>query len=118
MTLATTGNFAVVAWKDNKVVTLASNAYAMHPISNVNRVAKIEAKRRKITVACPKVVAIYNSYMGRVDLFDQNVHAQRVSFQRKKWWFPLFAFGIDAECQSSCNLYKDLTKQKITYCEF
>ena len=30
MDMATTDNLAVVDWKDNKVVTLASNAYAMH----------------------------------------------------------------------------------------
>ena len=76
MTMATTGNLAVVAWKNNKVVTLASNAYAMHSISNVNRVVKSDEKRKKITVACLKVVAMYNSYMRGVDLFDQNVHAQ------------------------------------------
>ena len=53
MIMATTDNLAVVAWKINKVVTLASNSYAIHPISNLNRVAKIDAERKKITVTCP-----------------------------------------------------------------
>ena len=38
-----TDNLAIVAWKD--AVTLASNAYAIHIISNVKRVAKNDAKR-------------------------------------------------------------------------
>ena len=84
MTMATTDNISVVAWKDTKVVTLASNAYSIHPTSIVSRVAKIDSKRRRINAVCPKVVSIYNSCMGRVDRFDQNIHAQKISFRGKK----------------------------------
>ena len=97
--MATTDNISVVAWKDTKVITLASNTYSIHPTSIVSRVAKIDSK--KINVECPKVVSMYNSYMGGVDRFDQNIHAQRSSFRVKKWWFLLFAFGIAASCQNA-----------------
>ena len=106
MTMATADNISVVAWKDTKVVTLASNVYSIHSTSIVSRVAKIDSKRRRINVECPKVISMYNSYMGRVNRLDQHIHAQRISFRGKKWWFLLFAFGIDASCQNAWNLYK------------
>ena len=112
MTMATTDNISVVAWKDTKVVTLASNAYSTHPTSIVSRAPKIDSKRRKINVECPKVVFMYNSYMGGVDRFDQNTHAQRISLKNKKWWFPLFSFGIDTSYQTAWNLHKNISGKK------
>ena len=92
---------AVVAWKNNKVVTMTSNAYGINSITRANRVATVSHKRRKILVKCPKVVNMYNSYMGRVFRFNQYIHSHRESFLGKKWWYPLFEFGLDASCQKA-----------------
>ena len=62
MTLATTNNISVVLWKDTKVVLFASNAYSIHPTSNVSRVAKINSKKRRFNVECPKLVSIHNLF--------------------------------------------------------
>ena len=56
--------------------------------------------------------------MGGVDRFDENVNSERVSFRGKKWWFPLFAFGIDAACQNAWKIYQTAKKEKITNCAF
>ena len=40
------------------------------------------------------IVAMYN-YIEEVDLLTKTF-MPKVSFQGKKWWFPLFAFGKDA----------------------
>ena len=61
---------------------------------------------------------MYNSYMEEVDWFDQNIHAQKISFRGKKWWFPLFALSIDASCQNAWNLYKYISGKNTTYCEY
>ena len=76
---------AVVSWKDNKVVTMASNGYGINPVTRVNRVATVSHERRKILVKCLKVVNKYNSYKGGVDRFNQYVYSQRESFLGKKW---------------------------------
>ena len=118
MTTATTSELAIVRWHDNSIVTLASNAYGINPISSINRIASVDKKRVGITVPCPKIVSMYNKFMGGVDRFDQNVHSQRISFRGKKWWFPLFAFGIDAPCQNAWKIYQTKSDSKTTYCEF
>ena len=82
------------------------------PLRLLAGMQKIASKKRRISVECPKVVHMYNSYMGEVDRFDKNTHAQRISFRNKKWWFPLFAFGIDASCQTAWNLYKNINGKK------
>ena len=33
----------------------------------------------------------------------------------KKWWYPLFANGLDTSCQNAWPLYK---VTKIVYCEY
>ena len=118
MSMATTEELAVVAWNDDKIVNFASNAHGIHPISNVTKIVNNANKKTKITVPCPKVVSMYYAYMGGVHSFNQSVNSQRISFRGKKWWFPLFAFGLDAACQNSWKLYQSQENQKITYCEF
>ena len=65
-----------------------------------------------------KSVSMYNHNIGRVDRFDENVDSQRISFRGEKWWYPLFAFGIDAACQNACNIYQTVNKEKTIYCAF
>ncbi|GBP70317.1 Chimeric ERCC6-PGBD3 protein [Eumeta japonica] len=60
---------------------------------------------------------MYNKYMGGVDRFDENVDSMRVALRGKKWWFPLFAFGLDASCQNAW-LIKRNSENNWTYCDF
>ena len=55
--------------------------------------------------------------MGRVDRFNQYVHSQRISFRGKKWWYPLFAFGLDASSKNDWQIYKRGNNTNIHYCE-
>ena len=61
---------------------------------------------------------MYNRYMGGVNRFDENVDSQRISFRGKKWWFPLFSFGIHASCQNAWKTYQFVQKEQISYCAF
>ena len=61
---------------------------------------------------------MYNKFMGGVDRFDENVESQRISFRGKKWWYPLFAFGIDASCQNAWKIHQTINEEKFTYCDF
>ncbi|GBP60626.1 Chimeric ERCC6-PGBD3 protein [Eumeta japonica] len=60
---------------------------------------------------------MYNKYMGGVDRFDENVDSMRVALRGKKWWFLLFAFGLDASCQNAW-LIKRNSENNWTYCDF
>ena len=115
ISMQATFDIAIVRWIDNSIVTMASNAYGVHPSATANRVASVDKKRMKVSVTSPKVFSMYNKYMSGVDRFDENVDSERVSFRGKKWWFPLFAFVIDAAFQNAWKIYQTAKKEKITY---
>ena len=118
MSMRTSDNLALVRWHDNSIVTIASNCYGCNPVIKVDRVGTVNKKRQKMKVECPHVVTMYNKFMGGVDRFDQNVDAQRVSFRGKKWWYPLFTFGLDAACQNAWQIHKVCGNGKLSYCDF
>lgn len=63
------GPVAVVKWKDNKSVFLASNCSGVESNMVVKR---WETKvRAYIDVTAPQIVANYNKYMGGVDVLNQ-----------------------------------------------
>lgn len=57
---------SVVSWRDNKVVTLASNFAGKSPVSSVRRYDK--SKKNFVTIERPFVIEEYNRHMGGVDL--------------------------------------------------
>lgn len=104
-------------WHDNSIVAIASNCHALEPITKVDRIGFVDKKRAKIQVDCPSIIKMYNKYMGGVDRFDENVDSMRVGLRGKKWWYPLFAFGLDAACQNAW-LIKRQSDNNWTYCDF
>ena len=68
-----TGSTSIVKWKDNKVLSVASNNFRSEPIQKAKRWSKIAKKY--IEVDMPNSIKIYNQEMGGVDLFDQQVAA-------------------------------------------
>lgn len=104
-------------WHDNSIVNIVSNCHALEPITKVDRVGFVNKKRAKIQVDCPALVRMYNKYMGGVDRFDENVDSMRVALRGKKWWFSLFAFGLDAACQNAWLIKRQL-ENNWTYCDF
>lgn len=104
-------------WHDNSIVTILSNCHGLDPVTKVDRIGFVDKKRAKIQVDCPAIIKMYNKYMGGVDRFDENVDSMRVALRGKKWWFPLFAFGLDAACQNAW-LIKRQSENNWTYCDF
>ena len=71
------GNTMACKWMDNRSVLLLSPALeGMNDILSVQRREK--GSKTKFSVPCPKVVKIYNSGMGGVDLMDQRTVAYRL----------------------------------------
>ena len=91
-------------WKDNAVVTLASNVVADKPAQRANRWSVKDKKR--ITITQPMIVRDYNCYMGGVDRLDQNISCYRVSLREKKWWFSLLTWLLDVTVANSYYIFK------------
>ncbi|XP_068207391.1 piggyBac transposable element-derived protein 3-like [Palaemon carinicauda] len=58
-----------------------------------------------VAVASNKV---YNKQMGGVDIFDQQLSAYRIRIRSRKWWWPIFAWIINAQVVNSWMLYLKL----------
>ena len=56
--------------------------------------------------------------MGGADLFNQFVSTFRVHIRSKKWWWPFFAWAVNASMVNACNLFRTVQKQKIGMLEF
>ena len=61
----------IVAWKDNRVVCLASTACGVNPVKTVKLFCRSE--KRHLHIPCPEVVRHYNAHMGGVDLADSEL---------------------------------------------
>ena len=86
------GNNLLVAWRDNKVVTVAINYLWLNPVSSTKPCLK--AEENHIDVPMPNPFKEYNANMGGVDLFDQFVLTYHVRIRSKKWWWPFFAWTM------------------------
>ena len=115
---ATDGNNLVVSWKDNKVVTTATNYVSCNPVGTAKRWSK--AEKKKIDVPMPHPFKVYNHHMGGVDLFDQFISTYRVRIRSKKWWWPFLGWAINASMANAWNLYRKANdgKEHIGMLEF
>jgi len=100
----TSSNMAAVRWKDNKVVNVISTFAGKEQQQKAKRYSRKEKKR--IDIKQPKVINIYNRYMGGVDRLDQNISAYMINLRSKKWWWPLFRFCVDLATNNSFQLYR------------
>jgi hypothetical protein len=99
-----TNKAIVVEWHDNNVVAVASNTYGIFPIKKARRWSAKD--RAEISIDQPNLINVYNQTMGGVDRADQNIGAYRIQMRSKKWWWPFFAFYLDASMQNAWLLYR------------
>ena len=70
------------------------------------------ASKQRVDIQQPKAIHMYNTYMGGVDRFDQNVGNYRAGIRSKKWWFPCFIFALEAAVQNAWQLYRIAMEQR------
>ena len=56
--------------------------------------------------------------MGRVDLFDQMVASYRVQIRSKHWWWPFFAWSLNAAMTDAWLLIGKLHNNSISFLQF
>ena len=66
-------DIAVVCWKDNEAVTVASMYCGAAPVGKAKRYSRADCRR--INIPQPQVVKVYNMGMGGVDRLDKNLAA-------------------------------------------
>ena len=77
----------ILKWFDNKAVQLILNQIDNEPIDEVECWSK--SARKMITISRPKIVKLYNSAMGGVDLFDIFQAFYRLDNKSRRWYMYL-----------------------------
>ena len=98
---ATDGKNLVVSWLDYKIVTCATNHVTCNSFSTAQRWSKSNPFED------------YNKQMGSADLLNQFVSTYRVRIRSKKWWWPFFAWAVNASMENAWNLFRTVQEPKI-----
>ncbi|XP_067142488.1 piggyBac transposable element-derived protein 2-like [Centruroides vittatus] len=101
---------STVAWKDNKIVTLASTFAGQKPETEVQRYDKKNS--RYVNIKRPNVVGEYNLFMGGVDLIDSIMGRYKIRLRSKRWHMRLFYHYLDLTMANAWLLYKRVCKYK------
>ncbi|KAI7810638.1 putative piggyBac transposable element-derived protein 3-like [Triplophysa rosa] len=86
------GEKLLVRWRDNSVVTIASNVenvYTELPVRRWNKERKAYDYLQQ-----PQIIHSYNQRMGGVDLHDLQVSHYHSTIRSKKWWWPIYAWTL------------------------
>ncbi|XP_055780177.1 piggyBac transposable element-derived protein 3-like [Salvelinus fontinalis] len=102
----TQGDKLLVRWKDNNIVTVATNMEEKYSETSVKRCNK--ERRAFDKVPQPKCINQYNEHMGGVDLHDLQVSRYHISIRSKKWWWPIFAWSLNSALVNSHFFYRDV----------
>ena len=70
------GSTMAYKWMDNRSVLLLSSA--LEEMNEISVQRREKGSKTKSSIPCPKVVKLYNSGMGRIDLMDQRTAAYRL----------------------------------------
>lgn len=101
---------STVAWKDNRIVNLASTFAGQKPESDVRRWDKQNSKY--ICIKRPNVVGEYNRHMGGVDLLDSIMGIYKIRLRSKRWPIRIFYHYLDVTMANAWILYKRTAEYK------
>lgn len=96
---------ALVKWKDNKTVLIASNCTGS---KNIDVIQRYDSKEKKsIDVNAPKIVTSYNEFVGAVDLLNHSIEYYRTHLKTHKWHLKVILHFIDLAMVNSWLLYRN-----------
>uniref|UniRef100_A0A672T0W2 PiggyBac transposable element-derived protein domain-containing protein n=1 Tax=Sinocyclocheilus grahami TaxID=75366 RepID=A0A672T0W2_SINGR len=93
------GEKLLVRWRDNSVVTVASNVenvYSEAPVKRWNKEGKAYDYLQQ-----PQIIRSYKQQMGGVDLHDLQVSRYHSTIRSKKWWWPIYAWTLHSAVVNS-----------------
>lgn len=85
---------------------MALNYQGVTPINQANRYSFASSKTIKVTQ--PNLIKNYSENMGETDRMGQNIAYYCTSLRSKKWYWPLFIWGLDVSVQNAWLLYRKI----------
>ena len=111
------GNVVLARRNDNSVVTAISNWATPFPLQTVGRYSS--KNKQKISVQISKIISLYNTDIGGVDLLDRLLRSYRPKIRCKKWWWNLFSNGLNTIVIAAWSLHCQTNgKNCMTHLEF
>ena len=112
------GNKMACKWMDNQLVLILSSALErMNDILSVQR--RERGSKTKSSVPCPKVVKVYNSSMGTVDLMDQRTAAYCLDRKSSvRFYLRIFFDLMDIACLNSYLIYNMKHPNKLSLLDY
>ncbi|XP_057685429.1 piggyBac transposable element-derived protein 3-like isoform X7 [Corythoichthys intestinalis] len=93
-----------VKWFDNTGVIVASTFASALPVSNIQRWDR--KLKREVSVECPRIISLYNKFMGGVDALDGLIAYYRIHIKSRKYYHRLFFHFVDMVIVNSWLLYR------------
>lgn len=101
---------AVILWRDNKPVYMASNFDELEPFSACQRYSK--ADKGYIDIPQPSINAKYNENMGGVDLVDNSEKNYAITARCKKWYWSIYAWFLNIIMVQAWRLFRAHKRQQ------
>ena len=111
-----TDELLLVRWNDNRPVTVLTNHVNINARKSCTRWSA--SQKKHLVIQMPGPIATYNQNMGGIDLFDQMVACYRIRIRSKKWWWPLFAWTLNAITVNAWRIFqntRDPTMSLLTF---
>jgi Transposase IS4 len=109
--------YGLVCWKDRDMVYCLTNSIG----TEATGVAYRRVTGGRICIQRPKVIEMYNQYMGGVDLADQRrLHCNSTIMGGHRWWLKIFFYLLDVGTANALILYNYAMegKEDINLVEF
>ncbi|CAI9733933.1 Hypothetical predicted protein [Octopus vulgaris] len=107
----------LLRWHDKNQVNLVTNLKD-EKIFDIGRCGRgKKSERNRVSVPRPNIVKLYNKQMGGVDLFDKLRGHYRIRIRSRKWYWPLFRFGLNESIVNLWILFRCI-QRNISLLEF
>ena len=111
-------NLVCVTWKDKKLVHLLSTIPEGLEIGQVERKVRSKGRWQKQNFAQPKVIKMYNSHMGGVDLGDQRIATCSRLMKGNIWCYKIFFHMLEVSALNAHIMYKRAGHGNVTLAAF
>ena len=107
-TVQDNGKVSFTQWKDRRCVYAVSNYLTPHQTTKKAR--NVKGSARKTDADIPIMIAMYNCYMGGVDISDQRKECYEIDHRsRYKYYLRLFFDQIDTSISNAYIICKQMT---------
>lgn len=97
-------SLAVVRWFDRKAVTLVSNFMSVDPVEKIKRYDR--RAKKHIDVPRPRIVGVYNSFMGGIDQHNYQVSLYKYNIRSRRWHMYFLYHSIFICVVNAWNIHR------------